>query len=235
MSSWYGGLGPYASYANLGLWGTLVPYGSISLTAKSPPQSFVEPLTLTEVRTYLKLPLRSPSDPQEDDELSALITGARIQAEIGQRRDLVVKQWDLSFDYWLDFRVNYQLVLRDPLISVDLLQYKDFNGDVTTMVENTDFVVDRAKHPGVIMPPYNLSWPVFTPWPSSAILVRFTSGFTNDDPWWTENGLVKIGMKLLISNWFHNRIPFALGGGAFQQYPYAVTSCLEQGQVPRVF
>jgi len=234
VSSWYGGLGPYASYANLGLWGTLVPYGSISLTAKSPPQSFIEPLTVSEVRTYLKLPLRSPSDPAEDDELMALIMGARIQAEIAQHRDLVVKQWDLSFDYWLDFRVNYQLVMRDPLISVDLLQYMDFNGNVTQMVENTDFVVDRKKHPGVIMPPYNQSWPVFTPWPSSAILARFTSGFTNDDPWWS-NVTVKIGMRLLISHWFHNRIPFVLGQQAIAEYPLSITSCLSDGAIPRVY
>ena len=35
------------------------------------------------------------------------------------------------------------------------------------------------KSPGLVAPPYNSMWKVFTPWPSSAILIRYTSGFAN--------------------------------------------------------
>src|SRR5690242_11056124 len=118
MSSWfpYGGLGPYGSYSNLGLYGALVTYGSLSLTETSPAQSFEEPLTLSEVKSYLKVPERSPTDSAEDDELTSLIIAARFQAEVLQGRDLVEKQYDLSHDYW----PNYYIELRDPLRSVDL-------------------------------------------------------------------------------------------------------------------
>jgi hypothetical protein len=102
---------------------------------------------------------------------------ARQQAEIAQGRDLVPKQYDLSFDYW----TGYHLELGSPLVSVDLVQYKDQAGTVTTMVENTDYIVDKAKRPGILAPPNNTIWPIFTPWPSSAILIRFTSGFTASD------------------------------------------------------
>jgi uncharacterized phiE125 gp8 family phage protein len=232
MSSWfpYGGVGPYGSYSNLGLYGALVTYGSLSLTETSPAQSFVEPFTLSQIKSYLKVPERSPADEAEDNDLTSFIIGARVQAEILQNRDLVVKQYDLSHDYW----PNYYIELRDPLRSVDLVQYRDSNGEITAMVENTDFIVDSSKGPGVLMPPYNKTWPTFTPWPSSAILVRFTSGYAADSAFWAGDGhLIKNGMKLLISAWYNQRLPFEVGRAAALEYPYAVTNCLSHGALVR--
>lgn len=232
MSSWYpfGGVGPYGTYGNLGLYGALVVYGSYNLTVTSPAQVFVEPLTNAEMYSYLKIPQRSPVDSQEDDFITAMISAAREQAEILQGRDLVRKQWDLSNDYWPSYRIE----TRAPLVSVDLVQYKDSNGDVTVMTEGPDaqYIVDKSKQPGVIMPPYNATWPTFTPWPSSSILFRFTSGYSNSDPFWNGAGArIKIGMKLLISAWYNNRLPFDKGAAATNEYPYAVTSCLEFGSL----
>ena len=169
----FGGIGPYGAYGNLGLYGALSAFGSLTLTEASPPQSFSEILTLAEVKSYLRLPDRSPADQAEDDELTSLIVAAREQAEILQGRDLIRKQFDLSLDYWN----NYRIELRDPLASVDLFQYKDSTGAVTVMAEDTDFIVDTSRHPGFVSPPYNKTWPTFATWPSSAILIRFTSGY----------------------------------------------------------
>jgi uncharacterized phiE125 gp8 family phage protein len=227
--SWglYGGYGPYW---HLGSYGRS-SYGSLNLTVASPPQSWDEPLTLAEMKSYLKVPERSPTDTAEEDLINSYITGARFQAEIAQGRDLVRKQWDLSHDYW----PCHQIELRDPLISVDLVQRKDSNGVVTPLVENADYIVDAGKHPGAIVPPYNATWPAFTPWPSSALLFRFTSGLTNNDVFWLEaGGLVKNGMKLLISAWYNNRLPFEVGRVAALEYPYSVTSCLEYGALRNV-
>jgi uncharacterized phiE125 gp8 family phage protein len=232
MSSWfpYGGVGPYGTYGNLGLYGALVVYGSLSLTESSPAQSFTEPLTLSEMKSYLKVPERSPADSDEENEITSLIIGARVQAEILQGRDLVPKQWDLHQDYWPSYRVE----LRAPLTSVDLVQYKDSDGHLTMMTENTDYIVDGFKGPGAIMSPYNKTWPTFTPWPSSAILVRFTSGYSADSSFWSGDGqLIRNGMKLLISSWYNERLPFAIGRGAAMEYPYAVTACLSQGSLAR--
>lgn len=206
-------------------------YGSRQLTVSSPPQSFIEPITLSDIKSYLKLPMRSPADSEEDATLSGFISAAREVAEVFQQRQLIRKQFDMSFDYWPSWFIE----LATPLVSVELFQYRNNDGTVVQMVENTDYVVDTVKSPGVVLAPYNTMWPSFTPWPSSAILLRFTCGFDNADPWWKETGeRIKNGMRLLISGWFNQRIPFEKATGGIAEYPYAVTACLSYGAVPRV-
>jgi hypothetical protein len=235
MSSWgpfVGAGGSFGTYSNLGLYGAIDGYGTLRLTEQSPAQTFVEPLTVPEMYGYLKIPQRSPIDTYEQEFLSSLISGAREQAEIAQNRDLVIKQWDLTYDYWMSYRIQ----LRAPLISFDLLQYMDSNGDVTVMQEgpNADYIVDYSKEPGTVSPPYNGTWPTFTPYPSSSLLFRFTSGYANTDPFWNGPGArIKIGMRLLISAWYNNRLPFEKGMDAMAEYPYAVSSCLGYGGLVR--
>ena len=101
--------------------GIIATYGSLSLTVQSPAQSFIEPLTLTEVKEYLNLPQRSPADSNEDDMLTGYIQrSSRNHRDTEQGRDLVRKQWDLSFDtFW-----NYQIELREPARECRPVQYK---------------------------------------------------------------------------------------------------------------
>jgi uncharacterized phiE125 gp8 family phage protein len=223
LSTPYSGLGgiPY---------GAIASYGTLNLTASSPPQSFVEPLTLADMKSFLNLPPRSPVDNSEDAQINAFISGARNQAEIMQGRDLVVKQWDLSLDYFF----KYQIELRPSLQSVDLVTYRDRLGNVYPLIQNVDYIVDASKQPGLITPKYNVIWPSFVAWPTSAVLVRFTAGLTSTDPFWSDIGqLVKNGMRLLISAWFNNRLPFELGSGVVDEYPYTVTNCLRAGGLSR--
>lgn len=206
-------------------------YGSRNLTVTSPIQSFVEPITLADIQSYLKVPVRSPTDSAEDSTLAALISAARVQAELAQGRDLVRRQTDVSYDYWPSWFIE----LATPLASVDLFQYRNSDGTVIPMVENVDYIVDTAKSPGRVVTPYGTFWPMFSPWPSSAILIRYTSGFASNDPWWAETGeVVKNGMRQLISGWFNHRIPFETGVNAIAEYPWTVTACLSFGAVPRV-
>jgi uncharacterized phiE125 gp8 family phage protein len=208
----------------------MVPYGSLNLTDASPQQSFTEPIDIDFLKDYLKIPQRDPGDDAEDDQLLMFISGAREQAEILQGKDLVKKQWDLSMDYW----PLYRLEMRTPATSVDLLRYRDSNGAYTTMVQDTDYIVDLAKQPAIIAPPYNSTWPIFTPWPSSAILLRHTSGYSSTHPFWLGPGArIKNGMLLLISAWYNNRLPFDKGIAAANEYPYTVTSCLTYGAQAR--
>ncbi|HEV8189446.1 MAG TPA: hypothetical protein VGP83_16955 [Pyrinomonadaceae bacterium] len=217
-------------FGTLGLYGALVTYGSLNLTVTSPQQIFTEPITLDEIKSFLKVPQRSPTDPGEDAELTELISAAREQAEIAQNRDLVQKQYDLSLDYWPSYRIE----LAAPLQSVDLVQYTDSSKVVHTMQADADYIVDALKGPGILAPPYNGTWPTFTPWPSSAILIRFTSGYSSTDPFWQGPGArIKTGMKLLVSAWFNNRLPFERGASDSAEWPYAVTSCLSHGSLVR--
>jgi len=181
-------------------------YGTLTLLDASPAGAFDEPLSLADVRRVLNLPERSPSNPEEDIELEGHISAARDRAEQLQGRDLVRKHWELSLDYW----PCNEIELRAPLVSVELVKYRDSDGNDTTLVQNTDYIVDTKKQPGIIMPPYNDSWPSFTAWPSSAITIYFTSGYESDAKWWDGMGAqIKRGMLLLISEWWNNRLPFS--------------------------
>ncbi len=212
-------------------YGAIAPYGTLNLTRSSPAQSWTEPVTLAEAKAFLSLPLRSPADDAEDALLQQFIAAARVQAELAQGRDIVPKQWDLSLDYFFDYAVE----LRAPLISVELVRYTDSNGAVTTLTENVDYIVDANKQPGRILPAYNKFWPVFTARPSSAVLVRFNSGFDLSDPFWLDDGqAVKNGMSYLISSWFNNRLPFEMGTGVMHEYPYTVQQALSAGALFRV-
>ena len=202
-------------------------FGTLRLTDTDPAQTFTEPFELDEVKAFLRL---DGGDTSQDNILSGMIIAARDQAEILQNRDLVQKQWDLYYDYWPAYRVQ----LRAPCVSVDLVQYTDLTGAVTAMAKGPDYFVDLKKQPAIVTPPWNRSWPAFTPAPSSAILVRFTSGYTNDSTFWEGPGArVKLGMQMLISSWFENRLPFTLGARNDAELPFAVTSCLTYGALER--
>jgi uncharacterized phiE125 gp8 family phage protein len=124
---------------------------------------------------YLRLDDGNIAGEYDDLMLEAIIATAREMVEIEQGRDLVAKQYDFRIDSF----DGQEIKLRTPLVSVDLMQYTDSDGNITTMTRNTDFIVDVDR--GIIMPPYGEAWPSFTPSPSSAILIRFTSGSASVD------------------------------------------------------
>lgn len=196
--------------------------GVIKLTVTSPVQTFDEPITLDDALTYLGLVSPDPGEPTFLVQIEEFIQGAREQAELFQRRDLVAKQWDLSLDCF-----PYEIQLRDPLASVDLVRYRDSDGNYHTLTENTDYIVDTAK--GCVLPAYGQSWPSFTPWPSSAVLVRFTMAAP------AVPSVVKVGMFSLISDWFNNKLPFGTGIDAAKGYPARLVNLLAHGARENVF
>lgn len=233
MTPYFGNLGPYGSYAgSLGLYGALVGYGSLNLAETSPAQSWTEPVSRNEVKAHLRLPARSPADTAEDSMIDGMIVAAREEAELRQNRDIVRKQWDCTFDYW----PNYRIELRDPLVSVDLIRYRDYNGDYTTLTPETDYIVNAAHHPGVVTPAWAKTWQTFAPYPSGAVLIRFTSGFASGSTFWTagQGQRVKIGMLMLINAWFNNRLPYEPGVPHIGEYPNGIEACLGAGALERV-
>lgn len=192
--------------------------GILTLTATSPPQSFTEPLTVAEMRVYLRLPEYSPEDAQGDALLAGMIAAAREMAEgvKAQNRDLVGKQWDLTLDAWPDV-----IHLRDALASVDLIEYRDVNGGTHGLVEGTDYIVDAARN--LVMPAPGKPWPTEALWPSSAILIRFTTQSI------AVPATVLNGMRLLISDWHTSRAPFDTVTERVEA-PYAVTMAFRFGR-----
>ena len=199
-----------------------------------------EPLLVTEAGDYLN------QVPDSDLTLvQSLITAARLEAENENGRELAVKQWMLVLDrfptgggllaaafygyygYALEGRRTYNfnvdprfIELLDPLVSVDKFTYKKSDGTVVTLVEDTDYVVDKLKHPGIVCPVYGAQWPGDTLWPSSAVQITFTAGFTPDQ---CPANIVQ-GMKLLIVEWYEQRVPFA-AIRFVAEMPFSVSNC----------
>jgi uncharacterized phiE125 gp8 family phage protein len=204
----------------------LDPYGSWNPTVTSPDQSPSEPLTLAQAKAFLRIIDGPTTDTAQDNEISRMISAARRTAEFAQCRELVRRQWDLSYDYWPGQKIG----LRKPLISVDLVQYKDNNGNIFTLTENTDYIVDKAKPVPIILPTYNSFWPAFTRWPSSAILIRCTCGHLPSESYWSNEGAhVLQGIQYLVQHFYDNREAFTRGIGNIEEFPYAVTALLGLG------
>jgi uncharacterized phiE125 gp8 family phage protein len=200
-------------------------YGTLQMVESS-PYSFDEPLSIEETKTLIKC---QTATNDEDFLIQNYITAARDIAEILQNRDLVPKRWDL----YLDGFSEYEIELRHPLRSVESIEYTDSENVVTELLDGTGFTKDLSR--GLIMPLYGQSWPSFTPFPSSSVRVRFTSGYTSSSPFWQHGGArIKAGMGLLISMWYWHRIPFVPGASAIAELPYAATSLLSFGAKPRV-
>lgn len=198
---------------------------TLTLLSASPSAAFAEPLTAAEVEHFLGLTSLSPADSERDALIDGLIAGAREMAEVFQGRDLAQKQWELRLD---SFEVT-EIELRQPLINVELVQYTDSDGAATDLTESTDYIVDLYK--ATIRPPYGETWPSFTEWPTSAVLARFTSGYDPADAFWSDAGRrIKIGMKLLIADWYHNRLPRSLSE---EEVPAAIRALLSAGALPR--
>ena len=191
----------------------------MELTVTSPAQTFTEPVTLAEAKDFLRVPTLSPTDSAQDASIEALISAGREIAEGYQNRDLVAKQWDLTL---YDFRWNV-IGLRHPLASVDLVRYKDSDGTSTDLTEGTDYIVDTVN--ATIQPAYGESWPSFTPWPSGAVTIRFSTSpqFTHET--------INAGILLLVSDWYYNRLPRGLSG---DEIPMQIRVLLSYGAIPRI-
>ena len=219
-------------------------YGAIELTQANPPQSFEEPVTIAEMKDWLRY--ADPTDTSQDMLLYGLITAAREIAEVMQGKDLVLKQYDLHLDLLLghdavagaayplrfnsiyNFGVGYDIPLRHPLYSVDLFRTTDQNGVATTLAENTDYKVDKNR--SLVCPPFGKIWPFYTPDVTSSVLIRFTSGYASSHPFWANDGQrVITGIKLLVTQWFEGRLPMG------QELPAGVMSLLQLGARPRAY
>lgn len=151
-----------------------------------------EPITLGEVRQHLRL----PENESEDSLLLSLITTARTYCEHYTRRALAEQTLEICLDR---FSGNGPIQLPcPPLRSVTEIGYKDSGGDETILSPST-FLVDMDCEPGRVLPRFGSAWPVFTPYPTSPIRIRFVVGYA-DLP-----AAIRLAILLLIGHWYENR------------------------------
>lgn len=151
-----------------------------------------EPITIAEVRQHLRL----PENATEDALLMSLIMTARAYCEHYTRRALA----EQTLETYLDrFPVSEPIVLPcPPLRSVTEIGYKDIACE-ESMLPASDYLVDMDCEPGRVLPAFGTNWPVFTPYPTSPIRIRFVTGY-EDLP-----VSIRLAMLLLIGHWYENR------------------------------
>lgn len=172
----------------------------MALELTSAPAS--EPLTLDEVRTFLRV-----TSVTEDDYILNLISVARSCAEDFLNRALIQQTWTL---YLRDFPSDAEIVLPlAPLSSVTSVKYYNSANRLTTLTVNTDYYVDAKSQPGRIVLPESVSWPTCYDKPN-AVEIVFVAGYgaaASAIP-----GRILQGMLMHISDMFENRTPVILAG-----------------------
>ena len=160
-----------------------------------------EPVTLSEAKDHLRRTSGIfADDTTEDNLISAWITAAREYCEAHTRRALAEQTAEAYLENFPEgSRINLPL---PPLISVISVVYKDGSGNETTMIENTDYIVDTNSNVGGIILPFNKSWPCFTPFPLHPITITFKAGYAEGN---IIPKCIKQAMLLLIGHWDNNR------------------------------
>jgi uncharacterized phiE125 gp8 family phage protein len=156
----------------------------------------VEPVTLDDAKAHLRV------DFTDDDNLiTALITAARMAAEQFTRRAFITQTWQLTHD---GFPIGGGpiYVPRPPLQSVLSVQYLDMNGNVQSLAEGTNYVLDSQSEPARIALPYAHYWPV-TRLQVNAVWVQFTAGYGNDGT--TVPAPIIAAIKLMLGHLYENR------------------------------
>ena len=172
----------------------------------------VEPLTLSEMKNYLKVPASVTAD---DAYITALITEARQYVERKTARALITQT---VTEYWDEFpAVNEKepRVIRPyiaPVQSVTSLKYVDENGTPTTYTlwdntGNAKYWVDIVSgRNGIgsarIIRNSDVDWPEIADF-SNAVEVVYVAGYgsaASDVP-----GPLKMAMRRLVGIWYFGR------------------------------
>ena len=125
-----------------------------------------EPLTLTEVKTHLRL-----SGSSEDTYLSSLIVAARQHAENYLNRALITQTWELYLDDFSD----EMIIQKSPISAVSSVKYYD--EDNTEQTLSTDYYdTDLVSEPARVTLAYNQTWPeVYDR--TNGVVIRFVAGY----------------------------------------------------------
>lgn len=151
----------------------------------------VEPISLTEMKDYLRL-----DDDAQDDLVAGLIKAARLMLEAASRRILIEQRWRVVLDRWpKDGRV---LLPISPVLAVDGIKIFDASG-VETELPAGSFDLDGAGDPPSI---------VVTDAPEPgrvrngiSIALRAGYGVAPD----AIPATLKLAIKILVAHWFENR------------------------------
>jgi uncharacterized phiE125 gp8 family phage protein len=174
----------------------------------------VEPVTLDEMKTHLRVDFNN-----DDDLITSLLVAARERVETVTGRCLVAS----TFTYWLDsFPWNWQTdsaparstvnrfvewwanaqvirIPQPPLKAITTVEYLP-SGDASAYVtlDPNVYVVDTNASPAVIYPKTNYYFP-YTYAVHNAVKITFTAGYDEVPE------TLKVAIRLIAANWYENR------------------------------
>jgi hypothetical protein len=167
----------------------------MALILIAPPP--VEPVSLAELKQFLRV---DAADTSQDGTIIDLAATARSWAEAYTNRPFVQQQWSLYMDFfpgYIDLKLAGQKVSSPfvsgsnavlvgiryairlpypPVMSVDLFEYQNANGEVTQMVEDTDYIADLQSNPARLTPLFGQMWPVARV-VVNALQINYTVGY----------------------------------------------------------
>lgn len=158
-----------------------------------------EPITAGELQLHLRL--GDDIVLVESELLQVILQAAREYVEDITRRALFTQTWDMflnEFPSGTAIKIPF-----GNLQSVTYVKYTDSDGLFTTMVENTDYIVEtNGDQCGFVKLPDSVSWPSATLGPSNPVHIRFIAGWpdTDDIP-----AKIKVAIKMICHDLYENR------------------------------
>ena len=204
----------------------------------------IEPVTLAEVKTHLRL----PADATEDAYLTTLIAAAREYCEQETRRAFITQTWELTLDGWPGSRGNDEWwdgvkegaismltgradVIELPLLPIlsvtSLTTYNE--ADQPTVVDANTYLLDRVQG--------RLTKKDLVTWPTNlrnyqSIVVRYVAGYGAAAI--TVPAPLRSAILQLISHWYENREYVAANGLQPVAIGLHITSILRKYKVARL-
>jgi len=184
-----------------------------SLRLQLRTDSAVEPVTLTDMKLYLRV-----TGSSEDSLITSLIVASRDYCEKYLSRTLITKEWSMWLDryptkddndWWdgvkegayVDSYATCIFLPKNPVQSVDVINYYDYD-DVLHVWSTTNYSVDIYSEKARVclriggVPPTSLRL-------TNGIEIQFTSGYGNastDVP----NGIIN-AIKMVVAYMYQNR------------------------------
>lgn len=159
------------------------------MSLKLTTEPTTEPLTLSEVKSFLRL------DTSDDDPVvTAILTSARKTAELYTARSFITQTYDYWMDRWPMGRSNvfwdgvkeasasilsseqrFVVLPMPPLLTVVHVKTYD-DSDAATTFASTNYIVDTDQIPGRIILKNSSTWPMDLR-AAKAINIQYTAGF----------------------------------------------------------
>lgn len=182
----------------------------MSVNVKTAPS--VEPVTLAEARSHLRLVASgSPASHPDDDFVESAIQAAREHAENFMRRTIIETEFEWKFDKFPGTSKDALILPRNSVISVSSIGYTDSDGNSQTF---SDYTLSTSGFYSFIVPDYDLPWPTARGH-TEDVTITFKAGYAPDsspaDYRANVPASIKSAIKLFVGHLYENRETVALG------------------------